>query len=118
MGQNDFSRAVPHLEKASELNPNDLDTLYLLERSYLETKQFQKALSTFDRLQALDPNSVWVRILRGQAEDALGNYQKAIEEFETARQQLPRDATVRFSLGFMYWKMRRLPRRSRKSRRP
>ena len=108
VGQNDFSRAVPHLEKASELNPNDLGTLYLLERSYLETKQFQKALPTFERLQSLDPKSAWVRILRGQAEDALGNYQKAIEEFEVARQQLPRDATVRFSLGFMYWKTRRL----------
>ena len=108
VGQNDFSRAVPHLEKASELNPNDLGTLYLLERSYLETKQFQKALPTFERLQSLDPNSAWVRILRGQAEDALGNYPKAIEEFEGARRQLPRDATVRFSLGFMYWKTRRL----------
>ena len=28
--------------------------------------------------------------------------------FEGARRQLPRDATVRFSLGFMYWKTRRL----------
>jgi len=107
VGQNDFSRAIPQLEKASQLNPDDLGTLYLLERSYLETKQFQKALPTFERLDALDPNSAWVRILRGQAEDALGNYQKAINEFEVARQQLPRDATVRFSLGFMYWKMRR-----------
>lgn len=107
VGQNDFSRAVPHLEKASELNPNDVATLYLLERSYLETKQFQKALAVFERLQSLDPESVWVHILRGQAEDALGNYPKAIKEFEVARQQLPRDATVRFSLGFMYWKMRR-----------
>ena len=108
VGQNDFARAVPHLEKASELNPNDLGTLYLLERSYLETKQFQKALPTFEHLQSLDPSSAWVGILRGQAEDALGNYQNAIKEFEVARQQLPRDATVRFSLGFMYWKVRRL----------
>ena len=108
VGQDDFSRAVPHLEKASELNPNDLGTLYILERSYLETKQFQKALPTFEHLQSLDPNSAWVRILRGQAEDALGNYPTAIEEFEVARRQLPRDATVGFSLGFMYWKTRRL----------
>lgn len=107
VGENDFARAIPELEKASELSPNDLGTLYLLERSYLETKQFDKALPVFERLQSLDPNSPWVRILRGQAEDGLGNYQKAIDEFETARQQLPHDATVRFSLGFMYWKVRR-----------
>lgn len=107
VGENDFVRAIPQLEKASELSPNDLGTLYLLERSYLETRQFGKALPVFERLQALDPDSPWVRILRGQAEDGLGNYQKAIKEFETARQQLPRDATVRFSLGFMYWKVRR-----------
>src|SRR5206468_10144171 len=34
-------------------------------------------------------------------------YAKAIREFETARQQQPADSTVRFSLGFMYWKVRR-----------
>ena len=28
-------------------------------------------------------------------------------EFESARQEAPADATVRFSLGFMYWKVRR-----------
>jgi tetratricopeptide (TPR) repeat protein len=48
-----------------------------------------------------------VRILRGQAEDGLGKYQNTIEEFESARRQLPRDAIVRFSLGFMYWKVHR-----------
>jgi tetratricopeptide (TPR) repeat protein len=108
VGKNDFLRAIPHLEKARELNPNDLATLYLLERACLETKQFEKALSIFEHLEALDPASPWVRILRGQAEDSLGNYDKAIEEFEVVRKQLPGDATVRFSLGFMYWKMRRL----------
>lgn len=107
VGQNDFSSAIPQLEKAYELNPNDLATLYLLERSYLETKQFKKALPTFEHLQSLDPGGPWVRILRGQAEDGLGNYQNAIEEFELARQQLPGDAIVRFSLGFMYWKVHR-----------
>jgi tetratricopeptide (TPR) repeat protein len=107
VGRNDFSRAVTRLEKASELNPNDLATLYLLERSYLATKQFEKALRTFERLESLDPGSPWVRILRGQAEDGLGNYQNAVEDFEVARRQLPRDATVRFSLGFMYWKLHR-----------
>jgi tetratricopeptide (TPR) repeat protein len=107
VGQSDFSRAVPRLERATQLNPNDVSTLYLLERSYLETRQFEKALPAFERLQSLDPDSPWVRILRGQAEDGLGNYQMAIEEFEAARQQVPRDATVRFSLGFMYWKVHR-----------
>jgi tetratricopeptide (TPR) repeat protein len=108
IGKNDFSLAVPHLEKARELNPTDIATLYLLERAYLETKQFEKALSAFENLESLDPGSPWVRILRGQAEDSLANYDKAIAEFEAARQQLPHDATVRFSLGFMYWKVRRL----------
>jgi len=45
--------------------------------------------------------------LKGQAYDGLGYYDKAIEEFEIARQQQPEDSTVRFSLGFMYWKIRR-----------
>ena len=35
-------------------------------------------------------------------------FDKSIEEFKAARQQQPNDATVRFSLGFLYWKTRRL----------
>jgi tetratricopeptide (TPR) repeat protein len=45
--------------------------------------------------------------LKGQAYDGLGHYSRAIEEFEVARKEQPADATVRFSLGFMYWKVRR-----------
>jgi len=37
----------------------------------------------------------------------LGAYGKALEEFEEAKKQLPNDAIVRFSLGFMCWKLRR-----------
>src|SRR5207249_9019151 len=109
IGRNDYARAIPHLERAVELAPRDLGTLYLLERSYLETKAFDKAFATFEGLEALDPKSAWVRILRGQAYDGLGDYNKAIQEFESARQEAPADATVRFSLGFMYWKVRRYP---------
>ena len=107
VGRNDYAEAIPHLEKAAELAPRDLGTLYLLERSYLETKAFDKALGTFKRLETLDTESPWVRILRGQAYDGLGEYTKAIKEFESARLEVPTDATVRFSLGFMYWKVRR-----------
>ena len=45
--------------------------------------------------------------MKGQAYDGLGDYTRAIEEFEVARKEQPVDATVRFSLGFMYWKVRR-----------
>jgi len=51
--------------------------------------------------------SPWVRILRGQAYDGAGAYNKALEEFEEAKKQLPTDATARFSLEFMCWKLRR-----------
>jgi len=109
VGEDDYARAIPQLEAASRLNPQDAGTVYLLDRAYLENRQYAKALATFDKLQGLDPGSPWLHILQGQAYDGLGNYNQAIAEFEAARQQLSGDATVRFSLGFRYWKVRRYP---------
>ena len=106
IGQDEYARALPPLEKAMELGPRDLSSNYLLIRSYIETRQFEKALQGFERLETLDPGSPWVHILRGQAYDGTGSYSKALEEFEEAKKQLPTDATVRFSLGFMCWKLR------------
>ena len=107
IGQDQYVKAIPPLEKALELDPRDASSCYLLIRSYIETKQFEKALDAFQRLETLDPGSPWVRILRGQAYDGAGAYEKALEEFEAATKQVPSDATARFSLGFMCWKLRR-----------
>jgi Tfp pilus assembly protein PilF len=63
---------------------------------------------TFDALERADPNSPWVHLLKGQAYDGLAQFDKSIEEFKAALQQQPNDATVRCSLGFLYWKTRHL----------
>ena len=67
------------------MSPQDLGISYLLNRAYLQAKQYQQALTAFRELERLDPDSVWVRVLRGQAYDGLSQYSNAIEEFETAR---------------------------------
>lgn len=105
IGGEDFTGAIPHLERARDLNPRDSGALYLLARAYLETRQFNQAFESFRRLEALDPDSPWLHVLEGQADDGVGAYEKAISEFERARAQLPGDSTVRFSLGFLYWKV-------------
>jgi tetratricopeptide (TPR) repeat protein len=107
IGQDQYAKAIPPLRKALELDPRDAGSCYLLIRSYLETNQFEKALDGFQRLETLDPDAPWLRILRGQAYDGVGAYEKALEEFKAAKKQLPLDATARFSLGFMCWKLRR-----------
>ena len=81
--------------------------MYLLNRAYLQTRQFDNAMRTFKRLEVLAPESIWVHVLRGQASDGVGAYPAAVEEFEAAKRLQPGDALVRFSLGFMYWKVRR-----------
>jgi tetratricopeptide (TPR) repeat protein len=108
IGQEEHQKAIAPLEKVVELDPRDVGSNYLLIRCYIETGQFENALHGFERLEALDSASPWVRILRGQAYDGMGAYDKALEEFEEAKKQLPNDAIVRFSLGFMCWKLRRL----------
>ena len=106
VGQDEYAKAIPPLESATKLDARDLGSTYLLIRSYIQTRQFDRAMDEFTRLEQLDPNSPWLHILRGQAYDGLGSYEKARQEFEEAKEQLPGDATVRFSLGFMCWKLR------------
>lgn len=106
IGQDKYSMAISPLEQALRLKPDDVGSNYLLIRAYIETKQYDKAINGFQHLEELDPGSPWLCILRGQAYDGQGSYEKALAEFEQAKQQLPDDATVRFSLGFMCWKLR------------
>jgi tetratricopeptide (TPR) repeat protein len=78
VGGDDYTQAVPQLEAAARLNPQDAGTVYRLDRAYLENKQYAQALATFDKLQSLDPGSPWLHILQGRAYDGLGNYNQAI----------------------------------------
>jgi len=116
IGQDDFERAIPVLDKIDSMSPGNAGNLYLLSRACLQTKRFDKALATFDALERADPNSPWVHLLKGQAYDGQAQYDKSIEEFKAARQQQPNDATVRFSLGFLYWKTNASRKRRRSSR--
>ena len=105
VGRADYAHAILHLEKVTESSPNDLGAWYMLVRSYLKLKNYGQALKSFQRLESLSPSSPWIHILSGQAYDGLGQSEKALHEFQQARQELPDDPTVRFSLGFMDWKL-------------
>jgi tetratricopeptide (TPR) repeat protein len=109
IGREDYSAASPQLEAALRIKPDDVNTMYLLDRAYLECGDYPKALAMFKQIEVHDPGAPWLLVLEGQAYDAMGNFNRAISQFEAARQALPNDATVRFSLGFMYWKVRRYP---------
>ena len=49
-----YAKAIPPLKKARELAPRDVGSCYLLIRAYIETRQFEKALDGFERLETLD----------------------------------------------------------------
>lgn len=59
----DFAGAVGHFEKALELEPGNLEALYLLSATYYSAKDFARARRTLDKLLLLDPKNARGRAL-------------------------------------------------------
>ncbi len=50
-----FESAIPYLQKAVRLNPNDKEALYYLAEAYYNTKNYALAIRYFEKFFAIDP---------------------------------------------------------------
>lgn len=99
--------AIPLLEKAVELNPQDAESSYQLGVLYDrngETENAKKMLGRAIRLRADygDPHYQLGRIFHRE-----GNLDRALKELETAKRYLPEQEAVRLALGRIYQAMGR-----------
>lgn len=74
----DFRAAVSSLEKALAADTNDVNTLYMLGYSYYHAGNYNKAVTTFNRVVSLKPGENSAYYYRGKARNIMANETKGI----------------------------------------
>lgn len=100
--------AIPYLQQAHKLRPEDLDAAINLSGAFILTKRFQKAVSVLEPLSTKHPDQAMIWINLGAA--YLGNpvlardedQRRAISAFEQALEIDPAAYSVAYNIGLIY----------------
>jgi len=87
-----FDKGIEFLENAIQKNPELIDASLTLFQVYLTTKQYQKAILVFEKIQIAEPDAAIPFIVKyATAYVSMGNYQKAFSILQPliANNQLP-----------------------------
>lgn len=108
----EYREATYVLSSLSRSAPSDSDVRLWLGKSYLKTRQWDKAVGEMEQAVQLEPSNARVQLWLGRAcgaraahsffISALGWAKKVVRAFETARRLSPEDIDVRFDLLQFY----------------
>jgi tetratricopeptide (TPR) repeat protein len=103
-----FSQAASLLRKLADSSPANPELRIRLGRSYLKTREWDKAVQEMEKAVQLQPSNARYHLWLGRAcgdrashsifIKALGWARRVVKEFETARKLAPADLDVRFDL--------------------
>jgi Flp pilus assembly protein TadD len=99
-----YDVASHYLEAAHRAQPNDLETLDMLGKAYLRSKNYPGIRDVFRQIIAIDPNSAAAHAMMAMAYDKLYREEDAIREFEAARAVDPTYPGIHTGLGTIYWR--------------
>lgn len=102
-GLNEYTQAVPYLQRAAVLDAQNLPLRLTLAHSCLWSKQFQCTLDTYHEILSLGAESAEADILAGEALDGIKEYYGAIQQFRAAVKAGPKSPDVHFELGYELW---------------
>ncbi len=94
--------AVAHLERALELQPDDVPALTRLADVRLELGERERARELYLRAEALEPGSAAVQYGLGRIAEYEGEHERAIERFERALALQPAATSVHYRLGLAH----------------
>ena len=101
-----FREAEKYLEKARELNPDDIVTINYLASTYGYTEKAQKGLDILDELDVMIANfdsiGMKANIERGHLLRRLGRNNEAANAFIAATKDFPKDITNFYQVGICY----------------
>ena len=96
---NNFKAAEKLYKKILKINPNHLNSIFLLATLYCQIKNFDKAKPLLQRVVEISPNHVDAHNNLGNSFNALGDCQNAIKYLEKAIELNPNYGTAYNSLG-------------------
>jgi Flp pilus assembly protein TadD len=99
-----YDLAAHYLEAAHRAQPNDLETLDMLGKAYLRSKNYAGVRDVFGQIMAVNPNSAAAHTMMAMAYDKLYREEDAIREFEAARAVDPTYPGIHTGLGVIYWR--------------
>ena len=102
-GTGKHKEAIPYLEAAQKEKPDNAELQLVLAKSYLLTKEYDKAKLQFQAMLESNGNSPQVHMLLGEAYDGLGKQEAALGEFRAATQS-GAAPDAHFGLGYMLWR--------------
>ena len=104
-----FGVAAVYLERASQLQPDDLPTLDILGKAYWRAKNYAGVTQVFKRIMDIDPNSPEAHFMLGMAYDIEYDEPKAFKEFQAALAADPNFPAVHSSLGLIDYREHKVP---------
>jgi Flp pilus assembly protein TadD len=99
-----YTEATHYLEAAHRAQPNDLETLDMLGKAYLRTKNYAGVREVFGQIMAINPDSAAAHAMMAMAYDKLYRESDAIREFEAAQAADPTYPGIHTGLGVIYWR--------------
>lgn len=102
IGEGNLEAGIDHLTQALERYPEDHVALVRRGRAYLETGQFDRAASDFQRAAQMAPRSPAVLAGLGRAGLQLGEYQAAVNLLSEALERAPQANALHQPLGMAY----------------
>jgi serine/threonine protein kinase/predicted Zn-dependent protease len=85
----ELSLAEDHLRRAKELEPRQLDGLWIRGLFLRDQRRFDEALENFDRAIEVNPTFSWPRAGKGLTLERLGRLEEAIAEYRAATARFP-----------------------------
>ncbi len=104
-----YAESASYLERASQLQPDDIPTLDVLGKAYWRAKNYSGVTHVFNRIMAIDPGSAEAHFMLGLAYDTMSKEDEAYKEFEAALAADPNYPGVHSSLGLIDWRLQKVP---------
>jgi len=98
----DFDKGIEYFSKATEADPQDVESWINLGLSYYYKKEYQKALYSYDEAEKLDPKMFLLYLNRGNSLYQLGRDTEAILNYNRAIELNPSMAEGWYNRGTVY----------------
>jgi tetratricopeptide (TPR) repeat protein/predicted aspartyl protease len=108
-GRRDFDRALADLTRASELDPNNPEYIFLRGQVYAQKGDAEKAAADFDRTIDLKPDHVPALMSRAELRARAKNSDGARADLDAVDKIAAKQADVRYQLGLAYESLNFLP---------